>query len=204
MPSIIRPDSRPGTGERADVPPSATSSAAAQPDISTIQSHFRVTTELRYARSVAGMEPNHAAEGVSTVSKAASHHPTEKALLTAVAVTLALTTAYIHFSLGGTLFVLNAAGYLGLALLLVIGVTVPHPIVARFAWVPGLGLAGYAAVTIVSYLIIGPYFALGWIAKGVEVALIGVVAAQLIHVYGSATDVGRAAMTSLQMERRTS
>ena len=138
------------------------------------------------------------------MSKAAARRSAEGALLTAVAVTLTLTTAYIHLTLGSILFILNAAGYLGFAVLLVIGATVPHPIVARFAWLPGLGLAGYAAVTVVSYLIVGPYFALGWIAKGVEIALIGVVAARLIQGYGSAGDVVRAAVASLHTERRTS
>jgi hypothetical protein len=125
------------------------------------------------------------------------------ALLAAVAVTLALTTAYIHLTLGSILFTFNAAGYLGLAVLVIISATVPHPIVARFAWVPGVGLAGYAAVTIASYLIAGPYFALGWIAKGVEIALIGVVAADLVGIYGSPAGVIRAARGSLQLERRT-
>ena len=120
------------------------------------------------------------------------------ALLTAVAVTLTLTTAYVHLSLGSVLFTLNAAGYLGLAVLVVIGATVPHPIVARFAWLPEVGLGGYAAVTIASYLIVGPYFALGWIAKGVELALIGVLAADLIGAYGSASGVLRAAVESFQ------
>lgn len=126
------------------------------------------------------------------------------ALLTAVAVTLTLTTAYVHLTLGGALFTLNAVGYLGLAALVVVGATVRHPIVARFGWLPGVGLAGYAAVTIVSYLVVGPYFALGWVAKGVEIALIGVVAADLVGAYGSPSGVVRAALGSLQLERRTS
>ena len=36
-------------------------------------------------------------------------------LLTAVTVTLSLTTAYIHLTLGSVLFTLNAAGYVGRA-----------------------------------------------------------------------------------------
>ena len=122
-------------------------------------------------------------------------------LLTATAVTLTLTTAYIHLTLGSLLFTLNAAGYLGLAVLMVVGATVPHPIVSRFGWLAEVGLAGYAAVTVVSYLIVGPYFALGWIAKGVEVALIGVVAANLLGAYGSVRAAVRAAVESLQTVR---
>jgi hypothetical protein len=50
----------------------------------------------------------------------------------------------------------------------------------------------------------GSAVALGWIAKGVEIALIGVVAVNLIGAYGSAGGVVRAALGSLQLERRTS
>ncbi len=126
------------------------------------------------------------------------------ALLTAVAVTLTLTTAYVHLTLGGMVFTLNALGYLGFSLLMIIGASVPHPIVVRFAWLPGVGLGAYAAMTIVAYLIVGPHFALGWITKGVELALIGVVAADLIHAFGSARGVVRAVAASLQPERRAS
>jgi hypothetical protein len=125
-------------------------------------------------------------------------------LLTATAVTLTLTTAYVHLTLGSLLFTLNAAGYLGFAVLMIVGATVPHPVVTRFGWLAEVGLAGYAAVTVISYLIVGPYFALGWIAKGVEVALIGVVAASLIGAYGSARDAVGAAIGSLGTARRTS
>ena len=86
-------------------------------------------------------------------------------LLPAVAVTLSLTAGYIHLTLGSVLFTLNAAGYVALAVLVIIGAAVSHPMVTRFAWLPDVGLAGYAAVTIAGYLIIGPYFALGWVAK---------------------------------------
>ena len=125
-------------------------------------------------------------------------------VLTATAVTLTLTTAYVHLTLGSVLFTLNAAGYLGFAMLMIVGATVPHPIVSRFRWLAEVGLAGYAAVTVVSYLIVGPYFALGWIAKGVEIALIGVLAANLIGAYGSVRAAVRAAVESLQVVRRTS
>ena len=104
--------------------------------------------------------------------------------LTATTVELALTTAYIHLSLGGLLFTLNALGYLALAV--GIGVTaLPHWFLQRLAWLPRIGLAGYAAVTIVAYLIVGPYFTLGWVAKAVEVAILVLVCADLVRRYGS-------------------
>jgi hypothetical protein len=62
--------------------------------------------------------------------------------LTAAIVELTLTTAYIHLSLGGLLFALNAAGYVALAALLLIGAMVPLQIVERFSWLPRVALFG--------------------------------------------------------------
>ena len=69
-------------------------------------------------------------------------------VLTAAIVGLTLATAYIHSTLGGLLFTLNALGYLGLAALIVIGATAPMPVVERFSWFPRLALLGYTAITI--------------------------------------------------------
>ena len=104
--------------------------------------------------------------------------------LTVALVILTLTTAYIHLTLGGPLFTLNALGYLALA----VGIAVtafPHWFLQRLAWLPRVGLAGYAAVTIVAYLVIGPYFTLGWVAKAVEVAILVLVGVDLVRRYGS-------------------
>jgi hypothetical protein len=122
-------------------------------------------------------------------------------VLTIGIVGLTLVTAYIHLTLGGLLFTLNGLGYLGLAAMVVIGAVVRRPIVERFAWLPPLALAGCTTVTILGYLVIGPYFALGWITKGVEVALIGLIAMQLVRTYGSPIGVFRAAFSSLPFER---
>ena len=117
--------------------------------------------------------------------------------LTVAIVDLALITAYIHLTLGGTLFTLNALGYAALAAALVVS-AVPHPFVRRFAWLPRIGLAAYTAVTIVAYLVIGPYFTLGWVAKGIEVAIIALLAADLVRLYGSPAGLVRAALSSLR------
>ena len=116
--------------------------------------------------------------------------------LTVAIVDLTLITAYIHFTLGGTLFTLNALGYLGLAAALA-ATAVPHPFMRRFAWLPRVGLAAYAAMTIAGYLVMGPYFALGWIAKAVEVAIIVLVAADLARLYGSPRGVVASAARTL-------
>jgi hypothetical protein len=127
-------------------------------------------------------------------------HP-RGSVLTIGIVGLTLVTAYIHLTLGGLLFTLNGLGYLGLAALVVIGAVLRRRLVERFAWLPPLALAGYATVTILGYLVIGPYFALGWITKGVEVALIGLIAMQLVRAYGSPIGLFRAAFSSLRFER---
>jgi hypothetical protein len=117
--------------------------------------------------------------------------------LTAAIVELTLTTAYIHLNLGGLLFTLNAAGYLALAIAIAVGALAPHPFIRRYSWLPRVGLAGYALLTIGAYLVIGPYFALGWVAKAIEVAILTLLAADVVRVYGSLIGLARAAVASL-------
>jgi hypothetical protein len=117
--------------------------------------------------------------------------------LTAGIVELTLTTAYIHLSLGGLLFTLNAAGYLALAVAVTVGAARPHPLIGRFSWLPRVGLAGYTLATIGAYLVTGPYFSLGWVAKAIEVAILTLLAADVIRVYGSPIGLVRAAIGSL-------
>ena len=81
---------------------------------------------------------------------------------------LALATGYIHSTLGGLLFTLNAVGYLVAAVAMVI----PLSLAVRYRWLVRLGLMGYAATTIVGWAIQGPYYSTAFIAKGIEVALI--------------------------------
>ena len=118
-------------------------------------------------------------------------------LLTTAIVGLTLATAYIHSTLGGLLFTLNALGYLGLAGLIIIGAVAPAGIVQRFSWFPRIALMGYAAMTIAGYAIMGPYFTLGFIAKGIEVALIALLVADVIRVYGSPMGLVRNAIASV-------
>ena len=117
--------------------------------------------------------------------------------LTVAIVDLTLITAYIHLTLGGTLFTLNALGYAALAAAIAV-TALPYPFLRRFAWLPRIGLAGYAAATIVGYLVMGPYFTLGWVAKAVEVAILVLLAADLARLYGSPTGIVRAAFRSLR------
>jgi hypothetical protein len=119
------------------------------------------------------------------------------AVLTAAIVALTGATAYIHLGLGGLLFTLNGLGYIGLAGLVVIGAAAPFGIVERFSWFPRVALMGYTAMTIAGYLVMGPFFTLGWIAKGIEVALIVLLAVDMVRVFGSPMGVVNAAIASL-------
>jgi hypothetical protein len=118
-------------------------------------------------------------------------------MLTTAIVALTAATAYIHLGLGGMLFTLNGLGYIGLAVLYVIGAMAPTELIRRFSWFPRIALMGYAAMTILGYLVIGPYFTLGWIAKGIEVVLIALVAVDILRVFGSPMAFVRAALDSV-------
>ena len=78
------------------------------------------------------------------------------ALLTVAIVALTLSTAYIHSTLGGMLFTLNAIGYALLAVAIVVGAAAPWPIVVRFSWLPRVGLFGFALATIIGWMVMGP------------------------------------------------
>ena len=111
-----------------------------------------------------------------------------RSLLTGVILDLTLATAFIHLTLGGTLFLLNAAGYLALGAAYLVAAALPIPAIRRFSWLPRVGLAMFASVTIVAYLVIGPYFTLGWVTKGIEVAIVLLVIGDLLIE----ADAGRA------------
>src|SRR5688572_24733833 len=95
------------------------------------------------------------------------------ALITAAIAGFAMATAYIHFTLGGTatllglLFLANAAGYATLAGAVVVAAFVQAPLVRRFSWAPRVALLGFSAMTIVGYLVMGPYSYIGWMTKAI-------------------------------------
>ena len=112
--------------------------------------------------------------------------PADVAIRVAI-VALALATGYIHYTLGGLLFPLNALGYLVAAVAMV----VPLALAVRFRWVIRLGLIGYAATAIVMWAIQGPYYSTAYIAKAIEVALIVAVAVDFARHDGNPVDVMR-------------
>ena len=107
-------------------------------------------------------------------------------------VALTLATAAIHASLGGLLFMANAVGYTTLALAMVI----PGP-VGRIRWLVRLALIGFTAATIGGWVLFGARFPLAYLDKGIEVALIGVVAFELWRSDGGPIGVVRQARSLL-------
>ncbi|CAN5583808.1 hypothetical protein BH23CHL7_BH23CHL7_16190 [soil metagenome] len=97
------------------------------------------------------------------------------AMLLVAIVAATLTTAYIHYTLGGLLFLLNALGYVGLATLLV----TPLGFLRRLRPLVLVALAGYTVATIVGWAIVGPYFTLAYITKAVEVGLLVLIGIEL-------------------------
>lgn len=139
--------------------------------------------------------------GTTSGSHGGSESRLASALLVLVIVELTAATAYIHLSMGGLLFTLNGLGYLALAAAYAVGAVTPIAIVQRFSWLPRIGLAGYTLVTIGAYLLIGPYFALGWIAKGIEVAVVGLLLVDALSAYGNPRGLWHAALDSVSSVR---
>jgi hypothetical protein len=127
--------------------------------------------------------------------------PADVAIRAAI-VALALTTGYIHYTLGGLLFTLNALGYLTAA----VAIVIPLALAVRFRWFIRLGLMGYAATAIVAWAIMGPYYSTAYIAKAVEIALIVLLAIDFARHDGNPVGVIRReldAFTGLVTRRGT-
>ena len=102
-------------------------------------------------------------------------------------VALALGTAYIHSTLGGLLFTLNATGYAVAAIAMI----VPISLAIRFRWVVRFALVGYAAATILGWAIQGPYYSTAYVAKAIEVALIVLLTIDFLRADGNPVKVVR-------------
>ena len=102
-------------------------------------------------------------------------------------VALTLGTAYIHSTLGGLLFTLNATGYAVAAVAMI----VPISLAIRFRWFVRLGLMGYALTAIVMWAINGPYYSTAYIAKAIEVSLIFLLVVDFLRADGNPVTVVR-------------
>jgi hypothetical protein len=83
---------------------------------------------------------------------------------------LTLAAALIHLQLNfpDPVFILNGLGYLALLAALF----VPIPQIARYRNAVRLVLVGYAALTILLWVLVGARTPIGYIDKGIEVVLI--------------------------------
>jgi len=106
---------------------------------------------------------------------------------------LTLGTAYIHSTLGGLLFTLNATGYLVAA----VAVIIPLGLAIRFRWFIRLGLMGYAATAIAAWAIQGPYYSTAYVAKAIEVVLITLLAIDFARMDGNPVNVVKSELALL-------
>jgi hypothetical protein len=120
-------------------------------------------------------------------------------VLRAAIVALTLSTAYIHSTLGGLLFTLNAAGYVVAA----VAIVIPLALAVRFRWFIRVGLMGYAATAIIAWAIMGPYYQTAYIAKGIEVALITLLAIDFARMDGNPVNLVKRELASLGTLVRT-
>jgi hypothetical protein len=111
-----------------------------------------------------------------------------RAFIRALVVGLTLTTAAIHASLGGLLFMANALAYTTLALAMV----VPGP-VGRIRWLVRFALIAFTAATIGGWLLFGARFPLAYIDKVIEVGLVAALTFELWRVDGGPLGVVRKA-----------
>jgi hypothetical protein len=121
-----------------------------------------------------------------TRGQAATHVHPIAVVLRAIVVILTLSTAWIHASLGGMLFMANAVGYTVLALAMI----APGP-ATRWRWLIRLALIGFAAMTIGGWVAFGPRFGLAYLDKAIEVALIGVLLVEQWQADGGPVGVYR-------------
>ena len=106
---------------------------------------------------------------------------------------LTLGTAYIHSTLGGLLFTMNALGYLVAA----VAIVIPLGLAVRYRWFVRLGLMAYAATTIVGWAIQGPYFMTAYVAKAIEVSLIVLLAIDFARMDGNPIAVVKSQIAEL-------
>ena len=96
-------------------------------------------------------------------------------LIRVAIVGLTVATGWIHLNLGGLLFALNGLGYFVAAVAMI----APLAIAIRLRWFIRLGLIGYAATAIVAWYLTGPRYDVAYVAKTIEVGLIGLLALEV-------------------------
>lgn len=117
-------------------------------------------------------EPAHAQDGVATG-------------LVAGIVVLTLGTSYIHSTLGGLLFTLNAVGYAALA----VAIVLPVRLLERFRWLIRLGLLGFTLLTIGGWVLFGARYDMAYLSKAIEAVLVFLLVVSIYRFDGGPTGV---------------
>ncbi len=100
-------------------------------------------------------------------------------------VLLTLATAYIHSTLGGLLFTLNALGYTTAAIAMV----VPIRLAERFRWLVRLGLLGFTLATIGGWILFGARYDVAYLSKGIEAVLVALLLVSIFRFDGGPAGV---------------
>ncbi|MDP9484100.1 MAG: hypothetical protein M3P84_12870 [Chloroflexota bacterium] len=100
---------------------------------------------------------------------------------------LAVATAYIHSTLGGLMFLANALGFATLAVAMI----APVGLAVRFRGLIQVALGGFAAATIVGWALFGARYSTAYVATGIEVAIVALVAIATYRAYGSPVAIVR-------------
>jgi hypothetical protein len=108
-------------------------------------------------------------------------------LLRVAIVVLALSTAYIHSTLIGMMFMLNALGFLVLGLAMI----APLAIASQYRWLIRAALIVFALMTIVGWLMFGGRYDMGYLATGIEVGLIVLLFIEMLRYDGGPAPVAQ-------------
>jgi hypothetical protein len=107
--------------------------------------------------------------------------------LIAGVVLLTLSTSYIHSTLGGLLFTLNALGYAGLAIAMV----VPIGLADRFRWLVRLALLGFTLATIGGWVLFGARYDVAYLSTAIEALLVTLLVVSIYRFDGGPASVVR-------------
>ena len=111
-------------------------------------------------------------------------------ILRAGIVILTLATAYIHTTLGSLMFMANAAGYLVLAVAMIL----PLAFFERNRWLVRAALLGFTVATILGWVMFGARFWLAYVDKAIEIGLISLLVIEMFRYDGGPAAVLRRAV----------
>jgi hypothetical protein len=104
--------------------------------------------------------------------------------LSGAIVALTLATAYIHLTLGGLQFTLTAFGYAAFAIALMVRIRLAE----QFRWLLRFGLIGYTLAVVGGWVLDGARYDVAYLTKAIEVALIALLAVDLVRREGNPID----------------